>query len=472
MSTADLLAELREYVGRTGTPQLARHPVTGTAIADFCDAVGDDNPCYRDEEYAAKSRHGGIVAPPAMLDVWDRPGLPAQTPEGRATDEPRSPVLRLLETHGFVGVVAVNSELELSRYLRPGELVQHVQQLVDVSDAKQTALGVGHFVTTRQRYTTVDGEHVGDLMFRVLKFRPGTGRPARADPTGPDSNPALRPRPGINRDNLALWDGYRQHELRIPRCGQCGALTFPPTPRCARCGSFEMGHLVASGRGTLYAKVVVHHPQVAGFRYPLCVGLVELEEGTRMLADVVGCTPDQARVGMPLQVAWLDSHPALEEGATDARGPISLPQFIPGDPPRRTETLRARDLAIGDELPLWVLPVTATRVVSGALASRDFQTVHHDREMALRQGSADIFFNINTSVGYLQRYLTDWSGPEAVLTALRVRLGAPAYPGSLLSFSGTVESVEPDTGRVCCRVRAVNELGQHVDGSVELELPQ
>src|SRR3954453_5758579 len=276
-----LFEQLRALVGTQGPVQTARHPVTATAIADWCDAMGDGNPLYVDEEAAAKSRHGGIVAPPATLDIWDRPGLPAQ-PRWRPADkppaeDPRSKVLRLLDDAGYVGVVAVNSELEVARYLRPGDLLQNTQILEDVSDEKQTALGTGFFVTTRQRYETVDGEHVGDLLFRILKFKPGTGTtsPAGAteggrtppDPSrraAPDPQPHLRPRPGINRDNQALFDGYRAHELRLPTCNGCRRVFFPPSPRCAACGSFDIGPTVSSGRGPRCRVTVVHHPEEPG----------------------------------------------------------------------------------------------------------------------------------------------------------------------------------------------------------------
>src|SRR3954466_11633369 len=213
MTSDDLTSRLREHVGIRGPVQAARHPVTVPAIADWCDATGDGNPVYVDEEIAAKSRHGGIVAPPATLDIWDRPGLPGQ-PRWRPADkppaeDPRSKVLRLLEEAGYVGVVAVNSELEIARYLRPGDLLQNTQILEDVSEEKQTALGTGFFVTTRQRYQTVDGEHVGDLLFRILKFKPNTGSAGKAEggepaKAPPDASPQLRPRPGINRDNQTL----------------------------------------------------------------------------------------------------------------------------------------------------------------------------------------------------------------------------------------------------------------------------
>jgi uncharacterized OB-fold protein/acyl dehydratase len=475
MTADDLVATARALVGTSGAVQVARHPVNVPAIADWCDAIGDANPCYTDAEFAAASRHGGLVAPAATLDIWDRPGLPAQSPAARRGDDPRSKVIRLLEAHGFVGVVAVNSELEIVRYPRPGDVLQNVQSLEDVSDEKQTALGVGHFVTSRHRYTTTDGEHLGELLFRILKFKPGTGAPASTGDdasrkTPPDPDPALRPRPAINADNAALWDGYRRHELRIPRCGACGRLMFPAGPRCPSCGGFEMGYVVAAGTGRLYSHAVVHYPQVPGFRYPLPVGLIELDEGVRMVADLVGVTGDQLRIGMPLEVDWLDSHDALMSGASDSRGAISLPRFRPATPQRRHDTARSTDLAAGDELPLWVLPVTPTQIVAGALATRDFQDVHHDRDLAHRKGSKDIFLNINTSLGLMERYVTDWAGPEAIVRALRVRLGAPAYPYLPLTFTGSVQSVDTTTGAVTVSVRASNELGPHVTGTVELDL--
>jgi uncharacterized OB-fold protein len=475
MTSDELVATLRGFVGQQGPVQVARHPVNAPAIADWCDAIGDTNPSYTNETFAASSRHGGIVAPPATLDIWDRAGLPAQAAGARRGDDPRSKVIRLLEEHGFVGVVAVNSELEIERYLKVGELLQNVQSLEEVSEEKQTALGAGHFVTTRHRYTTDAGEHVGDTLFRILKFKPGTGTPAPAADDAsvePDPSHSLRPRPAINADNAAVWEGYRRHELRIPKCNSCGMRVFPPSPRCTACGAFDMGYVVASGRGRLYSFNVVHHPKVAGFRYPLPVGLIELDEGPRIVTDLVGVTPDQLRIGMRLEVDWLDSHPALVEGATDSRGPVTLPRFRPATPDRRIETVTASALGARDPLPIWVLPVTPTLIVSGALATRDFQDVHHDRDLAHKKGSKDTFLNINTSLGLMQRYVTDWAGPEAVVRALRVRLGAPAYPYLPLTFSGNVQAVDPETGMVTVAVSASNDLGRHVAGTVELELPK
>jgi uncharacterized OB-fold protein/acyl dehydratase len=442
--------------------------------------MGDDNPVYTDPEYAAKSRHGGIVAPPATLDIWIRPGLPAQKNLlKRSGTDPLSRVMAMVESEGFIGVVAVNSELEFTRYLRPGDVLTAIQVMEDVSEEKQTGLGTGHFITTRTKFSTVEGEHVGDLLFRILKFKPGTGTPPPAPtaddgkpkPKAPDASPSLRPRPAINRDNQALWEGYRRHELRIPQCQGCQRVFFPPSPRCAECGSFDMGYVVSEGTGTVYSHVAVHYPQVPGFAYPIPVAVVELEEGVRMVTDLVGVSAAQVRIGMPVEVDWLDSHPALVEGATDSRGPVTLPRFRPVEPARNTETLQASAVSEGDALPIWVLPVTPTRIVAGALATRDFQDVHHDRDLAHKKGSADIFLNINTSMGFMERYVSDWAGPEAVITALRVKLGAPAYPYNPLTFTGSVKSIDQATGKAIVEVIGANKLGRHVAGTVELELP-
>jgi hypothetical protein len=251
---------------------------------------------------------------------------------------------------------------------------------------------------------------------------------------------------------------------------------FPPSPRCAACGSFDMGYVVSDGTGTVYSHVAAHYPQAPGFAYPVPVALVELDpvesspDRPRMVADLVGVSRDQVEIGMRVEVDWLDSHPALVEGATDSRGPITLPRFRPATPERRTETLTVGSVSEGHKLPLWVLPITPTRIVAGALATRDFQDVHHDRDLAHKKGSADTFLNINTSMGYMERYVSDWAGPEAVITALRVKLGAPAYPYNPLTFSGSVASVDPATGRTVVEVAATNKLGRHVAGTVELEL--
>jgi uncharacterized protein len=457
---AAFLAEVRTEVGSTGAPVTARDEVNVPMIRHWCDAMGDDNPVYTDPEVAAASVFGGIVAPPTMLNAWTMAGLKSR----RSPDDPQAGAIGKLESKGYLGVVATNSEQVYNRYLRPGDLLTETKKLVDVSEEKHTGLGIGHFVTTETEYHDQHGEHVGSLFFRILKFKPGTGRnrPAGGDQGAPAERPG-RPRPAVNMSSEWFWEGCRQRELRIQRCNGCGALQHPPGVRCPACGSMDMGWTVSSGRATLYSWAVPHYPQVPAFDYPLVVGLVELEEGTRLVTNVTDVRPEQLRIGMPLDVHWLE-----------AGDDLVLHQFRPAAPERRVATLRLADVGVGDELPLLPIPLTPTLIVSTAIASRDYQDVHHDRDLANRKGSKDIFMNILTTSGLTGRWLTDWSGPEARFKNLKIRLGAPNYPYDTMTMSGTVTAAGIVDGEAVVTVAfaGLNSLGSHVAGTAELVLPQ
>jgi acyl dehydratase len=134
------------------------------------------------------------------------------------------------------------------------------------------------------------------------------------------------------------------------------------------------------------------------------------------------------------------------------------------------------EVSVGDALPALVVPITRTLIVAGAMASRDYQDVHHDVELAQRRGSKDIFMNILTTNGLVGRYVTDWSGPRARLSQVNIRLGAPNYPGSVMTLTGSVTDKGPvaddmTSGMVTVSIRGVNELGDHVSGTVLVVLP-
>jgi hypothetical protein len=134
-----------------------------------------------------------------------------------------------------------------------------------------------------------------------------------------------------------------------------------------------------------------------------------------------------------------------------------------------SRTLRYDEVAEGDALPPLVVPITPTVIVSGAIASRDYQEVHHDRDLAVARGSKDIFMNILTTNGYVGRFVTDWAGPEALLRAVDIRLGAPNYPGDTMTLTGRV--AEKQGALVMVEVVGANRLGDHVSGTVTLALP-
>jgi acyl dehydratase len=176
-------------------------------------------------------------------------------------------------------------------------------------------------------------------------------------------------------------------------------------------------------------------------------------------------------------VTWVTTY-------TDGRGEVvgrqrfRILKFAPGSagPPGEGRAPRSRPPAAeerGEELPPFDLDVTATVVVAGAIASRDFMPVHHDRDYAQAQGAPDLFMNILTTNGYVARYVTDWAGPEAMVRRISIRLGGPAVPGYVLHFTGHVagEHVEDGDRVVEVAVRARNDLGDHATGTVTIAVP-
>jgi uncharacterized OB-fold protein len=153
-------------------------------------------------------------------------------------------------------------------------------------------------------YHDQDGEEVASMRFRLLKFRPGAREGA-----GPPATRRRRPRPGITHDGRFFWEGLEQGRLLIQRCVSCGRLRHPPGPMCPWCQSLEWNALEASGRGTVYSYVVAHHPPVPPFEYPNLIALVELEEGTRLISNLVGADRDDVEVGMPVVCEIVEVEP-------------------------------------------------------------------------------------------------------------------------------------------------------------------
>jgi acyl dehydratase len=131
--------------------------------------------------------------------------------------------------------------------------------------------------------------------------------------------------------------------------------------------------------------------------------------------------------------------------------------------------VRYDDVEIGDELPPLSVALTRTLIVATAIASRDYQDVHHDPGLAEQRGSKDIFMNILTTNGFVGRYITDWAGPDAVIKKVSIRLGAPNYPGDTMTLTGSVQGKRD--GLVDVSVRGSNNLGDHVTGTVTVQLP-
>jgi uncharacterized protein len=279
------------------SPRPARDPVNLPMIRNWAEALGDANPVYTDAEFAARSVHRGLVAPPAMTQAWTMRGLhPASDP-----DDPLGLMSAVLDEAGFTSVVATNCEQVYHRYLRHGEHVTVRASLEGVAGPKRTALGEGWFVTTQSTWY-VGTEAVASMLFRVLKFRPPGPAAAGAAPVSPAAGVL---RPTVSRDTNFFWDGTAAGELRIQRCGGCGALRHPPGPMCPACGAARPQYQVAAGTGEVYSYVVHHHPPVPGRELPIVIALVALPEGVRMVGELLDISPARVRVGLPVRVAFV-----------------------------------------------------------------------------------------------------------------------------------------------------------------------
>jgi uncharacterized protein len=521
-AAADSVAAIREAAQRIAAagdsrPRAARDPVNLPMIRNWLEALSAVAPDPAAPDPAAPDPAApdpaapdpadpqpmaGLTAPPAMIQVWTMPGLHGT----RTDDDPLGQMNQVLDQAGYTSVVATNCDQAYHRYLKLGEQLSVRARLIDVTGPKRTALGEGWFVTTRSTWFS-SGEPVATMDFRILKFRPPQATPPQPSPpptapsqavqrhpTGPSvplspsstpkprdptasmarrgapdridgpsmSSPGTRAgpvmRPQVTPDTAFFWAGTAAGELRIQRCARCGTLRHPPGPMCPACGTAaDGGYVVAAGTGEVFSYVVHHHPPVPGKQLPMVVALVQLPEGVRMVGEIPGLRPDQVRIGLPVRVTFV----RVDDDLT-----LPAWQVWPGG----TASPEPSPKTAEDMLPDRVIDVTPTFVIASALATRDFTDLHHDRDRAAEQGAKDIFVNILTTTGLVQRYVCDWAGPDAVVRAISIRLGAPCHAGDTLILTGQVsasdgpELVVAVTGR--CR------LGDHVTGTVRLEVPR
>lgn len=302
-------AELRGFVGRPiGPPMTGRDAVNEPMIRQWCDAMGETNPVYLDPVAAKGTVHGELKAPPTMLQAWVMEGWSMH--EGY--DEPRNEQHRLhkfLSDHGYTGVLGTNTEENYTRYLRLGEQVTAETVIAEISDEKATGRGIGFFITTRTRFTNQAGEPLGDMSFRVLRFKPPADAAAPSAAVGKDGRSAAiaakptRIKPPLGHDNGWWWEKVAKEDvLPIQRCADCGKLRHPPRPMCDACGSQKWDSIAASGRGTVHTFTVIHYPQFPGYDYPIVSIIVDLEEGERMASTLVECKPEAVSIGMPVEL--------------------------------------------------------------------------------------------------------------------------------------------------------------------------
>ncbi|WP_178114724.1 bifunctional MaoC family dehydratase N-terminal/OB-fold nucleic acid binding domain-containing protein [Pseudomonas saliphila] len=324
MADQELIEKVRAMVGREYGRVYAWDKVNAPMIRHWCEVMGVSNPLYTDPAFARDAGFADVVAPPAMLQVWCMAGLDMENYPPGSTDENNFEVLKVIEPYGYPAVVAVNSDLYFDRHILAGERLYFTSKVDSVSDEKTTPLGTGFFVTVLMAYfsETAEGkpdEPVGKQLFRVFKFKPAQRPKAEEKPAGKAEKPAAkRPLPGISDDTRFFWEGCEAGKLLIQRCTGCQTLRHPPAPVCAKCHAFDWDTVEASGKAELYSFVVMHYPEVPPFDYPNPIGLIELDEGVRLIAGLVGIERDELKIGQRLQVEF--------ERFDDQQ---TLPQFRP-----------------------------------------------------------------------------------------------------------------------------------------------
>jgi uncharacterized protein len=284
-------------------PRVGRDPVNQAMIRHWVDAIGDKNPIYLDESAAQAAGHPGVVAPPAMIQVWTMMGLGGERPD----DDPLGRIIQLFDDAGYVGVVATNCEQSYHRYLRPGEEVSVSAELTDVVGPKQTALGEGYFINQHITWQVGD-EDVAEMNWRILKFIPRDKQQAAASPSSAvpaDLDADAMMRPASSRDTKFFWDGVNAHELRIQKRAD-GSLQHPPMPALWQDNELPIDYVVAGGKGAVFSFVVHHAPKVPGRTLPFVIALVELEEGVRMLGELRNVDPATVEIGMRVRATYID----------------------------------------------------------------------------------------------------------------------------------------------------------------------
>jgi hydroxyacyl-ACP dehydratase HTD2-like protein with hotdog domain len=305
------------------------------------------------------------------------------------------------------------------------------------------------------------------------------------------SGPSLAP-DAVNVPMIRHWvdalddrnPAYDEHTAVATRFGE---IVAPP----AMLQTWTMGRPVIAGireRGGSAGEVGADSPlavlAAAGYTGTLATNSVLTFDRYLRIGDRLTCETALESVserkhtglGKGYFVAWSNNYYDAS-GVAVGNQLFTVLKFAPGPPPEGPRDPRPKsaiDVPPGEQLPAFDLDVTATVVVAGAIASRDFMPVHHDRDYAIAQGAPDIFMNILTSNGYVSRYVTDWSGGQSRVRQISTRLGGPAIPGQPLRFRGEAraETVEADERVVDVAVRADNDLGNHLTASVQVALPR
>ncbi|HSV83209.1 MAG TPA: OB-fold domain-containing protein [Ramlibacter sp.] len=298
--------------------------------------------------------------------------------------------------------------LTWSRALTFGDVVQGSCTLAAVDAVDGAPQGPAIDICVKTEFHDLNGERVAILQevrrfFDLAKVKPLVSRAA----------------PMVGHDNAFWWEGVARRELRIQQCADCGQLRHPPRPMCPQCRSLHWAHIAASGRGTIHS-YTVHHTSLEGLGSPYVVALIDLEEGNRLISNVIDVDHREVRIGMPVQVTFHHVGPAQ-----------MLPLFRPV---AAGASLDGAAAAAEAGTSVTDVEVTATDIVVGALRAGNADPAHHDGKAAGAQGLRGICMDAVTTAALIEAQAWQ-AGLDMQRGAIDIRFGEPIYAGTALQLT-------------------------------------
>lgn len=300
-------ATLYSWVGKEIIPPTpGPDKVNEAMIRHWCEVMGDTNPVYTDKAFADRSSKQGLIAPPTMLWTWSLEGYPmafADQQDPTQQDGQRH-LHRFMEQHGLTGVLGTNCDQEYLKELRPGDTVIANMVVKAISEEKATAMGNGYFIETLSTFKNQHGETVGTMLFKVLKFKPAQAPKAASDSTAADSslmgNKAPTRIKSVRGHDNAWWWNLVEKEKKLPiqRCTSCKTLRHPPRPFCNQCQSGAWDFIESNMQGEIFSFIELHYPEIPGYTYPLICAVITLDEGTRLVSNIIDCKPQDVKIGL------------------------------------------------------------------------------------------------------------------------------------------------------------------------------